>query len=242
MAIRKTIQIGDPRLKAKNVKIKCFSDSKVKKVINDLRDTMINNDLVGLAAPQVGYNFQMFVTQPRKTKARKLPKGDKLRIYINPEIVRFSKTQNIIYEGCGSVLNGTLFGPVKRPKEITIEAFDEKGVKFQLRCDGILARVIQHEYDHMIGVEFTEKIYDYRKLMAKEFYIKNIRNSKEQLEASNITVLEVKSPVSIVEELAGSVKIPKRFKGLDVDEIIEKAKEEHFREKWAKKSKRMAGN
>jgi len=190
MAVRKTIQIGDPRLKAENVVVKNFGDSRVKKVIKDLKDTMVKNDLVGMAAPQIGYNYKIFITQPKKTKYRKLPKGDKFRVYINPKIVKFSKRQNIIYEGCGSVLNGNLFGPVKRPREITIEAFDERGEKFQLRCDGILARVIQHENDHMVGIEFTEKIFDYKKIMAREFYIKNIRNSKEQLQASNITIVE----------------------------------------------------
>jgi peptide deformylase len=236
MAVRKTIQIGDPRLKAKNIQIKDFGNPRVKRVIKDLRDSMIKNDLVGLAAPQIAYNFQIFVTQPRKTKFRKLSKGDKFRIYINPKIIKFSKKQNIIYEGCGSVLNGTLFGPVKRAKEIVIEAYDEKGIRFQLRCDGILARVILHEYDHMFGIEFTEKIYDYKKLMAKEFYVKNIRNSKKQLEASNITVLEVKTAIDLAHELAGSIKIPKRFKRLDADEMIAKVKEEHFREKYTKRS------
>jgi len=190
MAVRKTIQIGDPRLKAENVVVKDFSDLKVKKVIEDLKDTMIKNDLIGMAAPQIGYNYKIFITQPRKTKARKLLKGDKLRIYINPKIIKSSKEQNIIYEGCGSVLNGNLFGPVERPKEITIEAYDEKGEKFQIRCDGILARVILHENDHMIGIEFTEKISDYKKLMAKEFYMQNIRNSEKQIQASKITTLK----------------------------------------------------
>ncbi len=192
MAVRKTIQIGDPKLKAKNTEIRDFYNPKIKKVVKDLQDTMIKHDLVGLAAPQIGYNLRIFITLPRKTKARKLPKGDELRVYINPKIVKFSKKQNIIYEGCGSVLNGNLFGPVKRAEEILIEAYDEKSGKFQLRCDGILARVIQHEYDHMFGIEFTEKIYDYKNLMAKEFYIKNIRNSKSQLEASDITLIEYK--------------------------------------------------
>ena len=192
MAVRKTIQIGDPRLKAENVVVKIFNDLKVKKVIEDLKDTMIKNDLIGMAAPQIGYNYKIFITQPRKTKARKLPKGDKLRIYINPKIVKFSKEQNIIYEGCGSVLNGNLFGPVKRPQEITVEAYNEKGGRFQIRCDGILARVIQHENDHMVGIEFTEKIIDYKKLVAREFYIKTVRNSEEQIQASNITIVEYK--------------------------------------------------
>lgn len=151
---------------------------------------MLKHDLIGLAAPQIGENYKIFVTQPRKTKARKLPQGDKFRVYINPKIAYFSKEESVLYEGCGSVLNGTLFGPVKRPREIKIEAFDEVEQKFQVHCDGILARVIQHEYDHLQGVEFTEKVYDYKKLMAREFYIKNIRNSKPQLEASKITILK----------------------------------------------------
>lgn len=192
MAVRKTIQIGDPRLKAENLVIKDFNDPRVKKVVGDLKDTMVKNGLIGMAAPQIGYNYRIFITQPRKTKARKLLKGDKLRIYINPKIVKFSKEQNLIYEGCGSVLNGNLFGPVKRPREITIEAYDEKGGRFQLCCDGILARVIQHENDHMVGIEFIEKISDYKKLLNKEFYIKTIRNSEEQLKASNITTVEYK--------------------------------------------------
>lgn len=192
MAVRKTIQIGDPRLKAENVVVKNYNDPKVKKVIDDLKDTMIKNDLIGMAAPQIGYNYKIFITQPRKTKARKLLKGDKLRIYINPKIVKSSKEQNIIYEGCGSVLNGSLFGPVKRPQEIIIKAYDEKGGRFQIRCDGILSRVIQHESDHMVGIEFTEKISDYKKLLNREFYIKTVRNSEEQIQASNITIVEYK--------------------------------------------------
>jgi len=95
MAVRKTIQIGDSRLKAKNLIVKNFGDSRIKRVIKDLRDTMIKNDLIGLAAPQIGYNYRIFITQPRKTKARKLPKGDKLRVYINPRMAKYSEEKNI---------------------------------------------------------------------------------------------------------------------------------------------------
>ncbi len=192
MAVRKAIQIGDPRLKAENQTVSSFSDLKVKKVIKDLKDTMKKNDLIGMAAPQIGENYKLFITQPRKTKARKLPFTDKVRVYINPKVTKYSSKKNIIYEGCGSVMNGNLFGPVERPSELIIEAIGEDGKRFQLRCNGILARVIQHEYDHLSGIEFTEKIFDYKKLMAREFYIKNIRNSKEQLAASKVTVLESK--------------------------------------------------
>lgn len=188
MAVKKILQIGDLRLKSKNSLIDDFNDPKLKRMVKDLIDTMIENDLIGIAAPQVGYNYQFIVTHPRKTKARAASQTDELRVYINPKIVFFSKEENIIYEGCGSVVNGRLFAPVKRPREIIIEAFDQNKRKFRLRCDGILARVIQHEYDHLFGVEFTEKILDYKKIMDKSFYIKNIKKSKEQVEASKINI------------------------------------------------------
>ena len=189
MAVRKSIQIGHKALKAKNRTIKDFNSAKLKQVVQDLKDTVEKEGLIGMAAPQIAENYKVFVTHPRKTKARSEGR-DKFRVYINPKITRFSSEKSIIYEGCGSVLNGQLFGPVKRPKEITIEAYDKKGGKYQLRCNGILSRVIQHEYDHMLGIEFLEKIYDYKQMMTVDYYQKRIKNSKRQLSASKITVLE----------------------------------------------------
>ena len=80
----------------------------------------------------------------------------------------------MIYEGCGSVAYAKLFAPVRRPEKIIIEATDENGNKFRLKADGMLARVIQHEYDHLNGIEFTEKITDMRKIMSSEEYRKRM--------------------------------------------------------------------
>jgi len=191
MAIRKVIQIGHPSLKAKNKPVVNFKSPALKKLITDLKDTMKKAGIIGIAAPQIAENYMVFVTHPRNTKLRKLGKADKFRVYINPKVTFCSKEKHIIYEGCGSVANGSLFGPVMRPKEIEIEAFNKTGKRFKLRCDGILSRVIQHEYDHMFGIEFTEKISDYKKILSREFYVKNIRNSKEQTEASIITKVSI---------------------------------------------------
>ena len=191
MAIKKIIQIGHPALKAENKKITSFDDPKLKQLVKDLKDTMIAGDLIGIAAPQIAKNFTVFVTQPRKTKAR-TGVGDILRVYINPVITVSSNEDSIIFEGCGSVLNGQLFGPVRRPREIRIEALYLQGKKFRLRCDGILARVIQHEYDHLSGIEFLEKISDYKQIMNSDYYKKNIRKSKAQTEASKINFVEFK--------------------------------------------------
>ena len=188
MAIKETIQVGHPSLKAVNSEIKDFDSNELKQLIQDLKDTMINKSLIGIAAPQIAENFKVFITQPRKTESRSDIITDDLRIYINPKIIYYSSEEVIIYEGCGCI--NDIFGPVSRPKEITVEALDEKGERFQIRTDGILARVIQHEYDHLNGIEFTQKVCDYTKLMNKEFYIQDIRNSSPQLEASKITIKE----------------------------------------------------
>lgn len=191
MTVRQTLQIGDPKLKAKNKPISDFSDPVIRQVIRDLTDTMHQNGLIGIAGPQIGENWQVFVTEPRETRVRPADQADELRVYINPKIIDFSNEESVIYEGCGSVVNGTLFGPVKRPRLVRVEAYDQHGQKFGLTCDGILARVIQHEYDHLLGIEFTEKICDYTKLMTVEFYRTTVVPDPAHINASKITIKEV---------------------------------------------------
>ncbi|PIR80014.1 MAG: peptide deformylase [Candidatus Levybacteria bacterium CG10_big_fil_rev_8_21_14_0_10_35_13] len=200
MAIRKSrqtrftiIQAGDPRLKSANKQISNFKSIKTQKLIKDLIQTMHKTDLVGIAASQIGENYMVFVTHPRNTKSRKLGKTDKSRVYINPKITFKSKNQNIIYEGCGSVADGAIFGPVQRSSEVEVQAIDEKGQKFSLRADGILARIIQHEYDHLDGMEFIQKVSDYSKIVVQKHYRKFIRNSPLQKKNSQITRIEYKS-------------------------------------------------
>ena len=193
MAAKIVIQAGHPKLKQPNKKIGNVNFFKIKKLRKDLMDTMNKTDLIGIAAPQIAENYMMFVTHPRNTKSRNLGKVDIFRTYINPKITFKSEKENIIYEGCGSVVNGDLFGPVSRPGEVEVEAFDENGHKFRLRCDGILARVIQHEYDHLMEIEFMEKVNDYKKIIVGDYYRKTIKNSKIQKQNSLITKIEYKS-------------------------------------------------
>ncbi len=188
MAVRNVLQIGDPKLKAENQIIVFPRDIEiVKEVVQDLTDTMRESGLIGMAAPQIGVNLKIFVTEPRETELRPADQSDVLRVFINPEIIELSDTKTVLYEGCGSVASANLFGPVERPKEITVKACDLEGKEFTFQADGLLGRAIQHEYDHLVGIEFTEKIQDYTKLMTREHYIERIKNSKPQLENSKIT-------------------------------------------------------
>jgi peptide deformylase len=192
MAARKVIMAGDPRLKAKNKLVTDAKSPKIQKLIKELIATNKKAGLIGIAASQIGENLMVFITYPVNTKERKLGKTDKLRVYINPKITYQSKKQNVIYEGCGSVADGAIFGPVIRPEEVEVRAMDENGQKFSLCANGILARVIQHEYDHLHGVEFIQKVSDYGKIVVQAYYRKHIRSSTLQKRNSLITKIEYK--------------------------------------------------
>ncbi len=171
MIIKEVTQIGNPILKSKAKFVSNIDSKETQQVVTDLIDSMHYHDLVGMAASQIGEKLRIFVTEVRKTKYRD-EDANKLRVFINPKITWFSKKQIVIYEGCGSVAYGNLFAPVRRPEKIEVEAFDEKGNSFRLKASGLLSRVIQHEYDHLEGIEFTEKISDMKKIMSKGEYLK----------------------------------------------------------------------
>lgn len=175
MVKRKATQIGSSIIRKKSQRVGKASSKMVTKVVTDLIDSMRFHGLVGMAAPQIGVSLRVFVTELRKTKTRKLQETDSLRVYINPRIFSSSKDQSVGYEGCGSVASGQLFGPVRWSKGIVIKAQNGDGKIFTLRASGLLARVIQHEMDHLNGVVYLDKVTDMRKLISRDEYIKRMR-------------------------------------------------------------------
>lgn len=102
---------------------------------------------IGLAGPQVDSPLRIFVTNVE---------GDKPRIFINPEIVLTSQELVDIEEGCLSLPR--LYLDVIRPESVRVQAWNEKGRPFTVETDGLLARVILHEYDHLEGVLFIDRL------------------------------------------------------------------------------------
>ncbi len=172
MAVRKVIQAGNPILREKSKIVNNIGSEKVQKIIQDLIDSMRKSQVVGIAAPQIGKGLRIFASEIRETKYRSSSSASELKIYINPKIIKLSGREVVGYEGCSSVANAQFFGPVKRPGGVIVEAFDRKGKKFSLEAKGLLARVIQHEYDHLEGILFTDKIDDWKKIMSFQEYIK----------------------------------------------------------------------
>lgn len=173
MAIIKAVQIGEPVIRKVAKKVQSPLAGQTRKVVKNLIDSMRSMGLVGMAAPQIGSGTRIFVVELRKTRARKELDTSPLYVFINPKIISRSKKQAVGYEGCGSIAFGELFGPVKRAQAVAVEALDTHGKPFKLSARGMLARVIQHEQDHLDGIVFLDKVTDMRKLVSRNYFIKH---------------------------------------------------------------------
>lgn len=140
------------RKKSQDVNLETISDPKFQELLMDMEETMLKEDGVGLAAPQIGKNIRVI-----SIKAE-----DKNFFIINPTITKASWKKNWDEEGCLSVPN--IFGKVERHKKINLIYFNEKGKKQKLATSGFLARVIQHEIDHLDGILFIDKAKNLKKL------------------------------------------------------------------------------
>lgn len=115
-------------------------------LLNEMFETMIEANGVGLAAPQVDISKRFFVV---------IADDDVRRVFINPQIIKMSDDLVDYEEGCLSIPK--IYENIKRPSKVTVQALDENGKKFALEADGLLARVIQHENDHLDGVVFIDR-------------------------------------------------------------------------------------
>lgn len=119
----------------------------IKKFILEMKETLKDTPSgVALAAPQVGKNLRIFVVSEKVSLKT---------IFINPKIIKKSEKENLLEEGCLSLPG--IIGKIKRNKWTKIEAIDEKGKKFRLKAEDLLAEIMQHEIDHLDGVLFIDK-------------------------------------------------------------------------------------
>jgi len=144
-AIRNIRKDGDEILRKKSKEISDIN-GKVKTLLKDMADTMYKADGIGLAAPQVGILKRAVVIDVRD--------GNGLLELINPEIKQESGEQLYI-EGCLSIPG--IYGEVRRPAEVVVQAFNPKGEKVLIKGEGLLAVALCHEIDHLDGVLFKDR-------------------------------------------------------------------------------------
>ncbi len=128
-------------------------------IIENLKKAIAENEeAVAVAAPQIGKSLRIFVVSeyvfsPENKEKKKNDYG--YLVFINPKILKKSREQKVLTEGCLSTAN--IYGTIKRSEKIKVEAYDENGKKFIKSGSGLFAQVIQHEMDHLEGVLFTDK-------------------------------------------------------------------------------------
>jgi peptide deformylase len=140
------IKLGDPMLEKHSVVVPDINGD-ITSLVSEMFDAMDRGKGVGLAAVQVGKLLRLFITR--------VP-GDSPRVFINPDILETSIEMEPFEEGCLSIPG--LFTDVIRPSSVRVQAWNLKGRPFSLSVDGYLARVIQHEYDHLNGILFLDRI------------------------------------------------------------------------------------
>lgn len=150
MAVLEVLTAGHPTLKQVAEPVD-FVNKKMRAFIDDMAETMYEENGVGLAAPQVGVSQQIIVVDD----------GHGLMALINPELVHGEGSQ-IGLEGCLSVPG--YYGDVERYQTITVKAMDMHNKKVRLKAEGFLARIIQHEMDHLKGHLFIEKAANLRRV------------------------------------------------------------------------------
>lgn len=133
--------------------------------ITDMWDTMYSSEGVGLAAPQVGRSIRLFVVDASPFEEKNQEAAGFKRVFINPEIYREEGEEFSFNEGCLS-FPGLREDIIRKPV-IFMRYFDEHFTAHDERFDGVVARVIQHEYDHIEGIVFVDRIPTLKKMLLK---------------------------------------------------------------------------
>jgi peptide deformylase len=157
------VMYGDPILERIAEPVTEFGTG-IEVLVEEMFDAMKRDRGIGLAAPQINLSKRIFVIDADE---------DRKRVFINPEIIMTSPDLAEYEEGCLSFPG--LYFMVKRPASLRIQAFNEKGKPFVLDADGLLARVILHENDHLDGKLFIDRITPLKKARALQHFGKMLK-------------------------------------------------------------------
>jgi len=137
----------------------------IQEIIKNMHETMYNAKGVGLAAPQIGLSICLFIIDTAEMEDEKDKKKAVKQTFINPEIIEFAGENFVFSEGCLSIPE--IHENVTRKSKITVRYQDENFVEHIRNFEGMPARVIQHEYDHLLGKIFVEYLSPLKKTLLK---------------------------------------------------------------------------
>ncbi len=167
------VQSENPVLRkiAVEVPVSDITKIKIKKILADMVMALDSqDDGVAIAAPQIGISLRIFAISGKVfdddfIRGKGAGEGDLYKktrspdlIFINPILKKISKDKKLLSEGCLSVR--PIYGKVRRATRATVEAYNEKGIKFEIEASGLVAHIFQHETDHLNGILFIDKAKD----------------------------------------------------------------------------------
>lgn len=164
MALRTIVRLGHPALRtpARSLASAELETPQVQALVDDLFETMEAAGGVGLAAPQVAESLQIFVYLAVDAQRDQAPGPEARRVLINPMVEPLGGELVDDWEGCLSIPD--LRGLVPRLPEVRVHALDRRGERVELAAQGYEARIIQHEFDHLNGIVFLDRMRDLRSL------------------------------------------------------------------------------
>lgn len=162
MAILKVAVLGNPILRVPAEPVKNIQAPDIQRLIDDMIETMREYRGIGLAAPQVHRPLQILVIEAEENPEAPKESSRPLTVLINPRIIPVTDQMEEDWEGCLSLPD--LHGKVPRFKEIEVQAHDRWGKPLHLKASDFFARVIQHEYDHLTGTVFLDRMKSFETL------------------------------------------------------------------------------
>jgi peptide deformylase len=159
------IAYGDPVLKKKAIPIPFDGSVDIKKLVDDMFETMYEAQGVGLAGPQIGLSQRIFVVDTTDMVEEGSSEQPRKQAFINAQVIEEMGDEGSFEEGCLSIPG--IRGDVNRPNTIKLSYQDENGAQHEETFSGVLARVVQHEYDHIEGVLFTDLLSPLKKQLIR---------------------------------------------------------------------------
>ncbi len=170
MAIKTILTVPDPILRKKSLQVDRV-DKEIKKLMDDMLETMYKAPGIGLAAVQIGVLKRVVVMDVSRETDKKEP-----MYFVNPEIIWKSNEKATYEEGCLSIPNQ--FANIERSEKCTVKYLDYFGAEKEIKAEGLLATCIQHEIDHLNGILFI----DYLSKLKKDIIVKKLLKNKKELE------------------------------------------------------------
>jgi peptide deformylase len=174
MAIRPIISLPDPRLRQKSEPVGRV-DEDVRRLMDDMLETMYDAPGVGLAAIQVGVPKRVVVIDTAKNEEEPRP-----LFLVNPEIVWASEDRRVYQEGCLSIPD--FMEDVERPERVRARFIDRNGETQEIEADGLLATALQHEIDHLNGVLFIDYLSRLKRERITKKFAKQAKRENEERE------------------------------------------------------------